>query len=298
MSEFRTGYVAIVGRPNVGKSTLLNHMLGTKLSITSRRPQTTQHQILGVLNDQDAQMIFIDTPGLEKGYEEAKRSLGTYIKKQSLGILQDVDMAVLVIDARAWLAADRYVLDQLRPESIPTVCVLNKVDRLEQKTLLLQRIEELSKLYSFAAYVPTCALRNEGLDGLLAEIKTLLPIREPIFEADDLTDRSSRFLVSEIVREQLFRQLGAELPYHSTVLVESFEEAEEKTVIHASIIVDRNSQKGMVVGHKGQRLKSIGVAARTNVAEFLGRPVELFLRVRTQQNWTSDRRSLVALGYR
>lgn len=293
-----TGYIALVGRPNVGKSTLLNHLLGTKLSITSRKPQTTQHQILGVLNDENAQLIFIDTPGFKRGNPAGDSSLGGYIKKQSLSALSDVDLAVLVIDSRSWEAEDQYVLNQLKQQSLPVICVLNKIDRLARKQQILHRIKTVSEIHPFCAYVPTAAIHSEGLEPLIDEIKIRLPEREHLFERDDLTNRSSRFLVSEIVREQLFRQLGAELPYRSTVLVEQFIEENDKTVIHAIIVVEKNSQKGMVVGRNGRRLKTIGSAARANIEELLGGPVELFLRVRTQQNWTSDRSSLVTLGYR
>lgn len=293
-----TGFIALVGRPNVGKSTLLNHLLGTKLSITSRKPQTTQHQILGVLNVDDAQLIFIDTPGLKRSNPAGDASLGSYIKKQSLSALKDVDLAVLVIDARSWEPADEYVLNQLKQQSLQVICVLNKIDRLARKEQILQRIKALCDLYPFCGFVPTSAIHGDGLDPLIDEIRDRLPEREHLYEDDDLTNRPSRFLVSEIIREQLFRQLGAELPYRSTVLVEQFNTEVDKTMIHAIIVVERNSQKGMVVGRRGSRLKAIGSAARVNIAELLGHPVELFLRVRTQQNWTSDRSSLVALGYR
>ncbi|MCY4655719.1 MAG: GTPase Era [Gammaproteobacteria bacterium] len=293
----RTGYIAIVGRPNVGKSTLLNHLLGTKLSITSRRPQTTQHQILGVLNDHPAQLIFIDTPGLKREFREGSQALGSYIKKQSIGVLAEVDVAILVVDVKGWTQMDSYVLEQIKQQEIPVICVLNKIDQLEKKELILTRIKEISELHTFDAFIPTSAIQKDGLGALKAELKKLLPEGKHIYEEDDLTDRSSRFLVGEIVREQLFRQLGEELPYQSAVVIDKYDEQDASISIHATIFVEKESQKGIVVGRRGQRLKSIGTEARQGITELVGRKVNLYLRVRTKQNWTSDHNSIVALGY-
>ena len=296
MSEQKTGFIAIVGRPNVGKSTLLNHLLGTKLSITSRKPQTTQHQILGVLSHEETQLVFIDTPGLKKDFRDSTNALGSYIRKQALGVLPDVDASIFVCDARTWTSEDDYVLSRLKAVETRAVCALNKIDRMADKRQLLSRIEHISKLHDFEAFVPVSALRKDGLDTLLGELKKLIPQRDWIYEANEFTDHSSRFLVCEIVREQLFRQLGEELPYQTAVLIEKYREEKTKTTIHALVIVEKESQKGIVVGKNGKRLKAIGSAARAGVTELLGTPVDLFLKVRTQQNWTSDRSSVLALS--
>ncbi len=294
-NAYRSGLVALVGRPNVGKSTLLNHLLGQKLSITSRKPQTTRHQILGIKTTDQAQFVFVDTPGLHR---KGKRALNRYLNRAASSVLPSVQVALFVVEALRWTDEDDLVLEHVRRAGVPTILVANKVDRLENKVELLPWLAEVTKKHDFAAVVPVSALRNDNLDDLEAELRRLLPVSPPLYPEDQITDRSVRFLAAEIVREKLMRALGQELPYDLTVEVERFEEEGNLARIGALIWVDRPSQKAIVIGRKGERLKQIGTQARKDIEAMLGRKVFLELWVKVKEGWSDDERALQSLGYR
>ena len=294
----KTGYITILGRPNVGKSTLLNHCLDVKLSITSRKPQTTRHQLLGVLTRGTSQYLFLDTPGIHPGTKRTGRSINRYMNRQALSTLNDVSVILFLVEATGWRDGDATVLKYLETTDVPVLCVLTKIDRVRDKRQLLPLIQEIATKREFRAIVPIAALRNEGLDLLLGAIEGELHERPHLYSADEITDRSTSFLVGEMIREQVVRQLGAELPYRSTVVVEHLQEDEELTTVHATIYIERESQKGIVIGKQGQRLKSIGEAARHAIAGFLARSVDLRLHVRVRTGWTGDANNLSRLGYR
>lgn len=299
MSEkTKVGYVTIIGRPNVGKSTLLNHLLDMKLSITSRKPQTTRHQLLGILTRGTSQFMFLDTPGIHIGKKRASRSINRYMNRQALSTINDVDAILFLVEGTGWHDGDSTVLKYLGTTDVPVICVLTKIDRVRDKRQLLPLIDELSKKHDFKAIVPVAALKSEGLDLLLDAAEDELHEGPHLYKDDEITDRSTSFLVGEMIREQVVRQLGAELPHRSTVLVEAFEESDEFVTIHAIICIERNSQKRIVIGKGGQRLRSIGETARHAIADFLGKPVELRLHVKVRTGWTDDRASLSSLGYR
>lgn len=294
----KSGYITIIGRPNVGKSTLLNHCLDMKLSITSRKPQTTRHQLLGVLTRGTCQFMFLDTPGINAGRKRSGNSIERYMNRQALSTLNDVDVILFLVEGTGWRDGDATVLKHLARSDVPVICVLTKVDRIRNKSQLLPLIDELAKKSKFQAIVPVAALRNEGLDMLLDAIETELTEGPHLYSADEVTDRSTSFLVGEMIREQVVRQLGAELPHRSTVLVERFEETEERTTIFASICIERDSQKRIVIGKGGSRLKSIGESARHNIADFLNKNIDLRLHVRVRSGWTESRKRLAEFGYR
>ena len=290
----RCGYVALVGRANVGKSTLLNHLLGHKLSITSRKPQTTRHSLLGIHNTADAQLLIVDTPGIQ---ETTKRAIDRHMNRASLSMLKDVDLVVMVIDRDHWTSADDYVLAQVQHSATKSLCAINKVDRLEPKERLLPLMERLTGLAVFDEVIPISALRGRNLDVLIERVVARLPESPPMFPPDQLTDRDERFLVQEIIREKLVRQLGQELPYASTVLIESFKEREGLTHIHAVIVVEREGQKPIIIGRGGQRLKLIGTEARKDIEGLLDQKVMLELWVKVRDSWADDEMALRQFGY-
>ncbi len=292
---FRCGLVALIGRPNVGKSTLLNHLLGQKLSITSRKPQTTRHQILGIKTTDRAQFVFVDTPGLHK---PRKRALNRYLNRAASSVLPSVHAILFVVEALRWTEEDELVLEHVKRAGVPTILVVNKVDRIEDKAALLPYLAEVAQKHDFAAVVPVSALRHDNLDDLEAELLRLLPESEPMFPEDQITDRSVRFLAAEIIREKLMRSLGQELPYDLTVEVERFEEEGNLVRIGALIWVDRPNQKAIVIGKGGERLKQIGQQARKDIEAMLERKVFLELWVKVKSGWSDDERALQSLGYR
>jgi GTP-binding protein Era len=291
----RCGLVAIVGRPNVGKSTLLNHLLGQKISITSRKPQTTRHRILGVCTRGEVQAVFVDTPGLH-GAEG--RALNRVMNRAALAAMRDVDLVLLVTDALKWTEDDARVLAAVASCGKPALLLLNKVDRIEDRAALLPHIERLSALHAFGAIVPVSALRGHNLEALMKEIAALLPEAPHLFPEDQLTDRSERFLVAEIVREKLMRQLGAELPYAIAVQVEEFRDSGRSVHIGAVVLVDKPGQKAIVIGQGGERLKRVGQEARADMERLLGHKVMLRLWVKVRSGWADDERVLASLGYR
>ncbi|MCB1632212.1 MAG: GTPase Era [Pseudomonadales bacterium] len=294
MAGSRCGMVAIVGRPNVGKSTLLNHLLGQKISITSRKPQTTRHRILGVSTRDEVQIVYVDTPGLHRGEGKA---LNRVMNRAALKAMSDVDVVLLVVDRLAWNAADEEALEAVRRTRKPVLLVINKTDRLESREALLPHIETLRQKHDFAAIVPVSALRGNNLEALEREITARLPETTHLFPQDQLTDRSERFMVAEIVREKLIRQLGEELPYASAVQIEEFRT--ERAVVHISalILVDKPGQKAIVIGQGGARLKRVGAEARADIERLLGTKVMLRLWVKVRSGWADDERALASLGY-
>lgn len=291
---YHCGYVAIVGRPNVGKSTLLNHILGTKLSITSRKPQTTRHQILGVKSSPQTQAIYVDTPGIHRRRGSA---INRYMNRAATSVLPDVDVVLFVIQAGAWHEEDQDVLERLQTISAPVILVVNKTDQIAQQEALLKFVQTIAEKFSFEAIIPTSALKNQGIAQIEKSVAALLPENPAFFPEDQLTDRSTRFLVAEIIREKLVRELGQELPYTSTVVIEKYTEEEALTRIHAVIHVENNGQKAIIIGRKGDRLKSIGTSARKSIELLIDGKVYLNLWVKVSENWSNDERALRSLGY-
>ena len=292
---FRSGYVAIIGRPNVGKSTLINRILGQKLCITSRRPQTTRHRILGIKTSEQGQFIYVDTPGM---HSDGKRAMNRYMNRAAASSIDDVDVILFVVEGLKWTDEDKRVLKRLQQGArAPVILVLNKADKLQDKAALLPQIEELAAQYEFAAVVPVSARKGMNTDLLEQEIAKLMPEGEMIFDEDQLTDRSSRFLAAEIVREKLFRYLGQELPYSLTVEVEQFEEEEGMYRIGAVVYVERGGQKSIVIGKKGEQLKLIGKDARLEMEQLFGCKVFLQIWVKVREGWSDNERMLKNLGY-
>lgn len=290
----RCGYVAIVGRPNVGKSTLLNHLLGQKISITSRKPQTTRHQVLGIKTEDDHQIIFVDTPGLHK---EANKAINRYMNRAASSAIRDVDLVLFLVDRTAWTDEDQMVLEHVQQSKLPALLVVNKVDLLEDKGVLLPHLQELSDKGEFEAIVPLSALRQHNVDELEQEVLKYLPQSEHFFPEEQITNRSQRFLAAEIVREKIMRQLGDELPYSVTVEIEEF--AMDGAILHISalILVEREGQKKIIIGEKGSRLRSIGTDARQDMERLFDSKVMLRLWVKVKSGWSDDERALRSLGY-
>lgn len=290
---FRCGTVAIVGRPNVGKSTLLNHLLGQKLSITSRKAQTTRHRLLGIHSTADAQFLFVDTPGFQQKHLNA---LNQTLNRTVRQVLSEVDVVLLVVEPMPLGQADRLVL-QLLPRQTPVILVVNKADLLRDKSSLLPLIEDLGTAFPFAAIVPVSARKNLQLDTLLAAIREHLPQQPAIYPDDALTDRNERFLAAELVREKVFRLLGDEVPYGVAVEIEKFEQQGELRRIHAAIIVSKDSQKPMLIGKGGERLKQISSEARQDMERLFGGKIWLEVWVKIKGGWADDERALKSLGY-
>lgn len=294
---FKSGYVAIIGRPNVGKSTLINRVLGQKLCITSRRPQTTRHRILGIKTEDDSQLIYVDTPGL---HIDDKRAMNRYMNRAAASSIDDVDVILFLVDGMNWTNEDEKVLERLKVSAkAPVILVINKMDKLADKDSMLPHIDKLSAEFDFANVLPISARKGMNIDALEAEIKKLMPEGELIFPEDQFTDRSSRFLAAELVREKLFRHLGQELPYSITVEIEQFEFDEKKDLyrIGAVIYVERDGQKSIVIGKKGELLKSVGKDARLEMQSLFDRKVFLRLWVKVREGWGDNERMLKNLGY-
>lgn len=293
-SRMRSGFVALVGRPNVGKSTLLNALIGQKVSIVTRKPQTTRHRILGVHNRDDAQIVYVDTPGLHRAERTA---MNRYLNRAASHALRDVDAAVLVVVAQRWTDEDEMAVERLAGVEAPVLLAVNKVDRVRDKQQLLPFIDEIGRRRPFAAVVPVSALRRVNLPALEQEIASVLPAGEPLFPSDQVTDRSERFMAAELVREQLMRVLGEELPYATTVEIEAFEEEGRLRRVAAVVWVERQGQKKIVIGQGGSRLKRIGTDAREEMERVLDVRVYLQLWVKVREGWSDDERALRSLGY-
>lgn len=290
---YRAGYVAIVGRPNVGKSTLMNRLIGQKISIVSRKAQTTRHRLLGILTTADAQFVFVDTPGFQTIHRNA---LSRAMNRNVVQTLAGVDVVLFVLEATGFCDADR-VVRRLLPEHVPVIGVVNKMDRLADSARVLPLIDRIQGEGDFAEFVPISAQRGEGLNDLLATIAKYLPQAEPMFDSDEITDRNERFLAAEFLREQAFRQMGDELPYGIAVEIEKFEQVGSLRRIHAAIIVEKENHKGMLIGEKGGRLKRIGSEARRELEALFGGKVFLDLWVKVKSGWADDERAIKSLGY-
>lgn len=292
---FRSGFVAIVGRPNVGKSTLMNHILGQKISITSSKPQTTRHRILGIKTDERSQTIYVDTPGL---HLDAKKAMNRYMNRAAASSLENVELILFVVDVNRWTEEDDNVLKRVREQKTPVVLVLNKIDQVKDKEQLLPLLQELSSRMKFSDVIPLSALKGKNVGELEKIVYGALPEASPMFPEEYVTDRSERFLAAEIVREKLMRSLGKELPYSTTVEIEQFNEEEGLLRIGALIWVERQSQKKIVIGKGGERLKEIGSMARKDMERLFGEKVFLQLWVKVKEGWSDNERLLSSLGYR
>ena len=290
----RCGYIAIVGRPNVGKSTLLNHLLQQKISITSRKPQTTRHRILGINSDAQHQCLFVDTPGLNSQHNKA---LNKAMNDTVLNVIRDVDVVLFVVERFIWNEADQYVLDALANANVPVLLIINKIDLVQDKSELLPHIAKLTKKREFAEIVPVSALGGHNLETIDKLVKNLLPEGPFLFPEDQITDRSSRFLAAELIREKVTRQLGDELPYEVTVEIEKFEKVKSVLHIHGLILVDNKGQKRIIIGKDGERLKQTGSSAREDMETTFQSKVMLNLWVKVKSGWADDERALQSLGY-
>jgi len=290
----RCGYVAIVGRPNVGKSTLLNHILGQKLAITSRKPQTTRHNMLGIKTEGEIQAVYVDTPGLHKHNDKA---LNRYMNRSASSALKGVDVVVFVVDRTRWTDEDQLVLEKVQHVKCPVLLAVNKADRLEDKSELLPHLNWLAEQLPQAEIVPISALQGQNLDTLEKLVGERLPESEHFYPEDQITDRSSRFLAAELIREKIMRQLGAELPYQITVEIEEFKQDGPILHIHGLILVERDGQKKIIIGDKGERIKRIGQDARKDMETMFDSKVMLNLWVKVKGGWSDDERALRSLGY-
>jgi len=292
-ARHRAGYVAIVGRPNVGKSTLLNRMVGQKLSIVSRKPQTTRLAVSGIVTRPDAQVVFVDTPGYQT---EHRSTLNRSMNRAVIAALQEVDAVIWVVEALRFDRRDRSVGD-LIPNETPVVLAVNKIDRVRDRGLLLPFLDELARVRNFAALVPVSAASGAQVEALLAEVARLLPPRPVLFDADDVTTVSERVLAAELLREKLFNLLGDELPYAAAVEIEQFRVEGGLRRIRATILVDRDSHKGIVIGQGGRHLKTIASRARLDMERLFGGKVFLETRVKVRKGWAEDAATLNRLGY-
>lgn len=291
--NFRCGFAAIIGRPNVGKSTLMNRILGQKISITSRKPQTTRHRILGINSTETSQAIYVDTPGM---HTQGKKAMNRYLNQAASTALKDVDVVLFVVSGLKWTEEDQAVLERLKQGDVPVILVVNKIDRL-QKDTLLPHLAHLSGLMDFHTIVPLSAQTGESVENLEAEVEKLLPVAAPYYPDDQITDRSMRFIAAEIVREKLTRSLGQELPYEMTVEIEAYETEGNLVTIHALIWVARPGQKAIVIGKGGAGLKKVGQEARVDLEKLLEQKVLLKLWVKVKEGWAADERALRSLGY-
>ena len=291
-TEFRTGFIAIVGRPNVGKSTLLNALVGQKVSITSKKPQTTRHRITGIHTEAAAQFIFVDTPGFQM---EHKNALNRAMNKSVTDTLSSVDVVLFVIESTRFDERDARVM-KLLPSSRPVILVINKIDLLESKAELLPFIERMAKEFPFAEIVPIAAEAGQ-IEALPKAIQPYLPVGPAMYDADDFTDRNERFLAAEIIREKIFRLLGEEVPYAASVMIEQFTQEGNLRRIHASVIVDKPGQKAILIGKGGEKMKAISTQARKDMETLFGSKVYLEVWVKIKSGWADDERALKSLGY-
>ena len=291
--DFRCGYIAIVGRPNVGKSTLMNALIGAKVSITSRKAQTTRHRITGIQTNEQAQYVYVDTPGFQTRHSNA---LNKTLNRTVTTTLTAADVILFVIESGTFGPADKQVLD-LIPKNVPCILVINKADRTKDKAVMMPFAQKVAAEHDFASIVPVSAKLRFQLEALESEIRKLLPVNPPMFDEDDITDRSERFLASEIVREKVFRYVGDELPYTSTVVIEKFEQEGNLRRVFAAILVDRDSHKAMVIGQKGAKLKEISTQSRLDMEKLFGGPVYLEIWIKVKSGWADNEAGLRAYGY-
>ncbi|MDO8176626.1 MAG: GTPase Era [Undibacterium sp.] len=291
--DFRCGYIAIVGRPNVGKSTLMNALIGAKVSITSRKAQTTRHRITGIQTKENTQYVYVDTPGFQTRHANP---LNRTLNRTVTNTLTASDVILFIIEAGTFGPADQQVIDLL-PKNVPCILVINKSDRVKDKAVMMPFAQKIMALFPFAAVVPVSATLGFQLENLEGETKKYLPLNPPIFGADDITDRSEKFLATEIVREKLFRFVGDELPYTSTVLIEKFEQEGNLRRIFIAILVERDGHKSMVIGNKGARLKDISTQSRQDMEKLFGGPVYLEIWIKVKSGWADNEAGLRAYGY-
>ena len=288
------GYIALVGRPNVGKSTLLNRILEQKLCITSRKPQTTRHSIIGIRTLDEHQFIYVDTPGIHQG---SKKTMNRMMNKTAISVLRDVDTIAFLVDGTHWEEEDEYVLELIKKVNAPCFLLVNKVDKIADKSKLLPWLESMSKRHNFAAIIPLSAKTGTQVDVLQEKLQSFLPEGPHLFAEDQFTDRSTRFLCAELVREKIFRLCGQELPYSTTVDVESYKDEGELIRIHILILADKENHKRMIIGDKGRKLKEIASAARVEMETLLGKKVFLQCWCKVKSGWSDDERLLKQLGY-
>lgn len=291
--HFRTGYIAIVGRPNVGKSTLLNHLIQQKISITSKKAQTTRHRIHGILTDSQSQFIFVDTPGFQMRYRNQLNQIMNRVVTQSV---RDVDAILFVIEAIRFDERDELVL-KLLPTNIPVILVINKVDRLEKKHQLLPFMENMARKFGFAGIIPISAATGSQLPELLEMVRPYLPESPPLFDEDEISDRSERFLAAEMIREKLFRLMGDEIPYSTSVVIDQFTIEGHLRKIFACILVEKANQKAIVIGKQGEKLKLVATQARKDMEKLFGSKVYLEVWVKVKSGWADDVNTLKNLGY-
>lgn len=290
---FRSGFAALVGRPNVGKSTLLNALVGQKLSIVTPRPQTTRHRIVGICHLPDAQIAFVDTPGL---HQHGSRALNRAMNRTASTSLHDADVVVLVVDATKWTKEDDLALERVAASGLPAIAAVNKIDRIRPRDRLLPLLAELAKRHEFSAIVPISALKADNVEDLRNTIARQLPVAPAMYAQGELTDRSLEFRIAEMIREKLTLELNQEVPYGVAVEVERMAEEDGQLVVDAAIWVDREGQKPIVIGAKGERLKRVGRSARVALNDLLGRRLHLTLWVKVRENWADNARALKQLG--
>lgn len=290
----KCGFVAIVGRPNVGKSTLLNALIGKKISIISPKPQTTRNQILGIKTTGETQIVYIDTPGL---HDAEKRAMNRYMNRLANAVILDADVIVFIIEATRWLSDDELVLKKVMDANVPVILAINKIDKLNDKKDILPLIEKYSAKYHFAHIIPISAKRKENLESLQKTLLNMMPEGPHLFPDEQITDKNERFQVGEIIREKVIRATEQELPYSTTVVVELMKEEGKLVEISAIIWVEREGQKPIVIGKNGERLKTIGTAARKDIVKLLEKKVFLRLWVKVKSDWTDDEKALGSLGF-
>ena len=290
----RAGYVAIVGRPNVGKSTLMNALIEQKVSITSRKPQTTRHHILGIKTLSETQILFVDTPGI---HSNQKRAINRYMNRAAQSVIADVDVTVMLVDRHIFTADDEMILERIQKSGCHLILAVNKVDRIRQQQEILPIIGALKERVGNRNIVPISASRKENLDALVRVIESSLPASPFYFPPEEVTDRSEKFLVAELVREKLMRQFGEELPYATTIQLERFEAQAKVIQIDATIFVERMGQRAILIGAGGNKLKRVGIDARRDIEKLLDHQVMLRLWVKVKRGWSDDERALRSLGY-
>lgn len=288
------GYIALAGRPNVGKSTLLNQILQQKISITSRKPQTTRHSILGLQTVEDVQFIYVDTPGI---HQHSKKVLNKMMNRTSLTVLRDVDVIAFMVDGTTWKDDDEYVLQLIQQTKVACVLVVNKIDKIKDKSILLPWLQQMSQRHLFAAIVPLSAKTGDQVDQLQKTLKAFMPEGPFLFPESQSTDRSTRFMCAELLREKIFRFCGQELPYSTSVDIESFKDEEKIVRIHVLILVDKANHKQMIIGDKGAKLKEIATLARYDMEQLLGKKVFLQCWCKVKSGWSDNERLLKQMGY-
>jgi GTP-binding protein Era len=291
---YRSGYAVLIGRPNVGKSTLLNRLLGQKLAITSHKAQTTRHRVLGIHTEPAGQIVFVDTPGL---HDRGGRAMNRYLNRAARAALPDVDMALFVVQAGVWTDEDDKALEAIREAGRPTIAVVNKIDNVRPKDALLPYLSELGRRHDFVAVIPVCARDGDNIDVLREQVLRRLPEGDAIFPDDQLTDRSERFFAAELLREQIIRRYHRELPYAVSVEIERFVEADGRYEIAAVIWVEREGQRAILLGRNGQAMKETATAARKAMIDFFQTRVHLEVWIKVRKNWSSEDQALAQLGY-